>query len=78
MNRYVDEIINEMSEQNQSKESSDRMESTQIKANPDGALRTYIIQSLQDWPALTQEQKEKACLEMIKIAHAELQNEDDD
>lgn len=78
VNRYVDEIINEMGEQDQSIESSDNMESTQTQTNPDGALSTYIMQSLQDWQGLTQEQKEDVCLELLKIARAELQNEEDD
>ena len=77
VNRYVDEIINEISDQNQSIESSDSMETTRAQANPDGALRTYIKQSLLDWQEMTQEQKEKACLEMVKLASAELQNEEE-
>lgn len=78
VNRYVDEIIEEMSEQNQSIEPSDRIESARTQANSDGALRAYIIQSLLDWQGLTQEQKEKACKEMVRLARAELQNEEDD
>lgn len=67
-----------MDEQNRSNESLHSTESSQSKLDSDGALRTYIIQSLLDWQALTREQKEKACLEMVKIAQAELQNEVDD
>lgn len=67
----------EISDQNQSIESSDSMETTRAQANPDGALRTYIKQSLLDWQEMTQEQKEKACLEMVKLARAELQNEEE-
>ena len=44
----------------------------------DGALKTYIYTSLLNWQALTPEQKEQACKEMVRIAHEEIEMESSD
>lgn len=44
----------------------------------DGPLKTYIYTSLLNWQALTPEQKEQACKEMVRIAHEEIDLESSD
>lgn len=44
----------------------------------DGPLKTYLYTSLLNWKAMTTEQKEQACKEMVRIAHEEIELESSD